>query len=214
MRITLFIFSFLTAVSVYAQTNLKVGYTYFRPNLTELNRAFKTYNENNKELIEGFGKTSAISYLDLGVRLKVADALGFEFGGKFGQSGINKATYASSTEKWSMRASELNGGLAVYFGDISVGGTLHRSNVAITRNEPTTRKYPSLDESSYWAGSVHVQFEAASGKSSISIRPYYQWAFSNLSFPNTAARLGYKGSSEGTPPGGFGLSVLIYNGKR
>lgn len=198
---------------MHAQTNLKVGYTYFRPNLTELNKAFTAYNESNKELIEGFRKTTAISFLDLGIRFKVAEALGFEFGGKYGQSGINKATYANSTEKWSLRASEVNGGLALYFGDISFGGTLHRANMAITRNEPATRKYPSVDQTSYWAGSAHIQFEAESGKSSISIRPYYQWAFSNFSFPATASRLGYKGSSEGTMPGGFGVTILIYNGK-
>ncbi|HMP30524.1 MAG TPA: hypothetical protein PKD85_13045 [Saprospiraceae bacterium] len=213
-RILITIASTIIFYALNAQVNFKVGYSYFRPDFTSLNNAFTQYNSNQTNLVEGFGKTSSISALDLGLRIKFADILGLEIGGKYGQSGINRATFSSSSEKWSTRFTELNGALVLHFNTFSFGSSLNRNNLAITRNEPATRKYPVVDETAYWSSTFFVAFEADSGKSSISIRPFYQMAFSGISINNTEQRLGVQSTSNAVKPSGFGISLIIFNGQQ
>lgn len=210
--LVLFLWFFL-AYNMQAQVNFKVGYSYFRPNFTELNKAYSIFNANNPTLVEGFGKTTAISSLDLGLRMKLADFLGIEIGGKYGQSGINRATFVSSNEKWSTRYNEFNGGLVFYYNAISFGSSINRSNLSITRNEPATKKYPSIDKSSYWSSTFFIAFEADSGKSSVSIRPFYQRAFNTIGIPRSGERLTSQSFSNELDPSGFGISFIIFNGR-
>jgi hypothetical protein len=213
-RILVLIFWSFLFSTIHGQVNFKVGYSYFRPSFEALNNAFSTYNSNNPSLVEGFGKTSSISSLDLGIRMKLASYIGIEIGGKYGQSGINRATFASSTEKWSTRHTEFNGGLVFYIDAISFGSSINRSNLAVTRNEPATRKYPSIDQSSYWSNTIFIAFEADSGKSSISIRPFYQRAFNSIGIPRSGERLTSQNFSNEIDLSGFGISLLIFNGRQ
>jgi hypothetical protein len=202
-------------MTLLSQMNIKVGYSYHRPNFDGLNNLFNAYNAQNPNLIEGFGKTSAISSLDLGLRSKLSSNFGFEIGGKYGQSGINKATFSANTEKWSTRYSEFNAGLFLCFNSIYIGGSINRSDLAVTKNEPATRKYPSIDKSSFYSSTFYVAFEAKNRKSSISIRPFYQLAFSNIELTESKKILGInQGGANEINPSGFGISLIICNGEQ
>ena len=215
LRILSFTFFVCISMTLLSQTNIKVGYSYHRPDFGGFNNLLSTYNAQNPNLIEGFGKTRAISSLDLGLRSKLSSNFGLEVGGKYGQSGINKATFSSSTEKWSTRYSEFNAGLFLCFNSFYIGGSINRSDLAVTKNEPATRKYPSIDRSSFYSSTFYIAFEAKNRKSSISIRPFYQLAFSNIELTETKRILAVnQGGSNEINPSGFGISLIIYNGEQ
>jgi hypothetical protein len=197
--------------SLDAQINLKAGYLGVRGEFEKSNQIFDDFNQNNT-LSKGFHDFHYLQGIDLGIRYKY-NRVAIEVGWNNIQSSKIKALGTNIDENWRVSNSEAYLALENYFGNFGFGVSMGYNTIRYKRKISGTRDRATIDKGKYLSSKIYVLTTVSSGKTAISIKPFYQpkWGEIDISDFNMALN--------GTKPAGlidylsgFGISIALYNG--
>ena len=195
----------------YSQLNIKAGYIGMDGQFEATNALFQDYNTNNS-LDKTFKNLGYLQGIDIGLRYRINN-LGLEAGWYNMQSSKIEALGDGVNENWRISNSQFYLGLENYFGHLGFGASIGYNNIKYRRKIESSRDRSTKQSDNFLSTKFCLIITASSGKTGISIKPFYQpqWNSHNITdFNHTLNGTKPEGLSDYLK--GFGISIALYNG--
>ena len=172
----------LIGLSLVAQINIKVGYTYDRSDSEVVSSMISTYNTENPNLEVPLEQIVGRSGLTVGVRYRIS-RLGIELsmsrltGDKEALGGSLNAGF---TDKISSSILSYGLGLENHFGMVGIGAALGIQKQKYKRKISGTNRFRDfLDEGNRYC-KLYLSFDFPSDNIAFAIKPYYQYSIGSI----------------------------------
>lgn len=219
--LSLMIFFFLMGMSnINAQFNIKVGFNLGYTQLEKTDAIFKTYAENNPEIVTPYSNVRFLNGLAFGGRYMMGNfGLDLEFANKASTikaEGIPDGNGGFSNSEWKVSMTDYSIGLENYISNFSYGATIGYQKLTYKTDVPNSSSKEKIYSENQLASKFFISIESPSDMVSFAIRPYVSvpWDVFNIDAVDKQLNVSSTSPSSDFDEKSmvFGVSFFIYNG--
>lgn len=225
------IFVSLSNIVLYAQLNIKVGYSNGYMDAPELNKVITGFNEgfvkkfSSGTLDDKLDPFRSLHGLEIGLRYRL-NKVGFElsWNSMSDKSDVYGTLQNNSNfqDKWFLSMTEYSVGIENYLGHFGYGASMgYRTARMKTDIIGAPRKKKSVMEESGFASKFYLIFQFGGDKVGIAFKPYVQVPLRNLDVSSFDQELNiqFDESYKALRPREerfflYGISIVLYNGRQ
>ena len=215
--LVLSIFSFLFSLPLYAQLNLKVGYSLSFTGAQELGDVLDQFNDDNPWLDKRFKSPNVLNGLIIGLRYRLSStAVDVSVYNRFKTlraEGTNPTTNASFFRNLSLKSRGISLGFEQFIGMFSLGISLERDRLILESRSVSDGDFSELINVADWSNHLFVAINTPrSSGLALSIRPFVQIPWSSFKVDPLETNLGFTPSGKESKFVNFGIQILFLNG--